>query len=59
MCQASKDKNMELAPKTQDMSDKEKQPISLEEFARQAAARLQSGEELSGKDLGINFDSRK
>lgn len=41
---------MELAPKTQDMSDKEKQPISLEEFARQAAARLQSGEELSGKD---------
>ena len=46
----SKDKNMELAPKTQDMSDKEKQPISLEEFARQAAARLQSGEELSGKD---------
>lgn len=41
---------MELAPKTQDMSDKEKQPSSLEEFARQAAARLQSGEELSGKD---------
>lgn len=32
------------------MSDKEKQPTSLEEFARQAAARLQSGEELSGKD---------
>lgn len=41
---------MELAPKTQDMSDKAKQPSSVEEFARQAAARLQSGEELSGKD---------
>jgi len=32
------------------MSDKEKKSSSLEEFARQAAARLQSGEELSGKD---------
>lgn len=32
------------------MSEKEKQSTSLEEFARQAAARLQSGEELSGKD---------
>lgn len=41
---------MELAPKTRDMSDKKKQTSSLEEFARQAAARLQSGEELSGKD---------
>ena len=41
---------MEFAPKTQDMSDKEKQPSSLEEFARQAAARLQSGEELFMED---------
>lgn len=34
----------------QKMADKEKKATSLEEFARQAAARLQSGEELSGKD---------
>lgn len=32
------------------MSDKEKKVTSLEDFARQAAARLQSGEELSGKE---------
>lgn len=32
------------------MSDQEKQLTSLEAFARQAAERLQSGEELSGKD---------
>ena len=32
------------------MSDKSKGSESLEEFARQAAERLQNGEELSGKD---------
>ena len=50
VCQASYRKKGELAQNIAKMSDKEKKITSLEEFARQAASRLQSGEELSGKD---------